>query len=292
MMEEKRYKIGYIALGLDNSFSATICRSVEEEAAKHPNIELIVRDSQFSSEKTLAHVNEFAEIPVGLAIIFQIDERLAPTLGTILMKKQIKIIAQDVHIPMQTFFGINNQRAGYLAGETLGKWIQANWDGHVDRILLMTDTRIVRSIRERLDQALVGLSSILKYDADIVLPLDGGAARADAYERVNTILPNWSDFHHIAVATINDESAVGVLDAARAQGREQDFVVAGQGATFYEDEFRNPSSRFIASVDYHPEQYGVKLIELALKMLEGERIPRENYIEPTVLTREMFLNKP
>lgn len=290
-MDTKPYKIGYIALSLDNSFSATICHSLQEEAAKHPEIELIVRDSQFDSQKTLSYVNEFAEIPVDLAIIFQIDERLAPTLGTILMKKRVKIIAQDIHIPMQTFFGINNQRAGYLAGETLGKWVQANWDGHVDRILLMTDTRIVRSIRERLDHAVSALSSILKFDPDIVFPLDGGAVRSDARERVNAVLPSWSNFHHIAVATINDDSALGVLDAARAQGREQDVVVAGQGATLHEEEFRRPDSRFIASIDYHPEQYGVKLIDLALRMLHGERTARENYIEPSVITREMFLNQ-
>jgi len=292
MMQTQPYKIGYLALSMDNSFSATICQSVEEEAAKHPNIELIVRDSQFDSEKTLAHVNEFAEIPVDLAIIFQIDERLAPTLGTILMKKRIKIIAQDIHIPMQTFFGINNQRAGYLAGETLGKWIHANWNGHVDRILLMTDTRIVRSIRERLDFTVNALSDTLQYNPEIVFPLDGGATYDDAKKNAGSILKNWGNHHHIAVATINDESAVGVLDAVREQGREQDVVAVGQGASLYEDEFRNPNSRFIASIDYHPEQYGVKLIDLALHMLSGERTTRENYIEPSILTREAFLSKP
>jgi ribose transport system substrate-binding protein len=290
-MAENHYKIGYIALSMDNSFSATICHSVEEEAAKHPNIELIVRDSQFDSEKTLAHVNEFAEIPVDMAIIFQIDERLAPTLGTILTKKRIKIIAQDIHIPMQTFFGINNQRAGYLAGEALGKWIQANWNGHVDRILLMTDTRIIQSIRQRLDHAVLALSESLKFDPEIVFPLDGGATRAEAYERSKSILQNWHDLRHIAVATINDESALGVLDTARELGREQDVAVVGQAATLHEDEFRKEYSRFIASTDYHPEQYGVKLIDLALHMLAGERVARENYIEPSVITREIFSGK-
>jgi ribose transport system substrate-binding protein len=83
---------------------------------------------------------------------------------------------------------------------------------------------------------------------------------------------------------LNDDSALCVLDAARALGREADVAVVGQGANLIGEEFGYPDSRFIASTAYYPEGYGPHLIELAMKMLQGERVPLYNYVEPTLVT--------
>jgi ABC-type sugar transport system substrate-binding protein len=289
-MDQRHYTIGYINLSSRDSFTRKARASLEAEAARYPNLTLIVRESEYDSQKTLTYVNEFAEIPVDLAIIFQIDELLAPTLATILTRKKIRIIAQDIHIPMQVYFGINNKRAGFLAGEALGQWIQTNWNGHIDRILILSDTRIVKSIRERLENVLVGLSSVIpNYEKSSILFLDSESTREKSAEKVRPVLENWQDYRHIAVAALNDDSGIGVLDTARLLGRESDVVIVGQGGTLIDEEFRNPNTRFIASTVFYPEQYGPRLIDLALRMLRGERVPHETFVEPTCITPEIYL---
>jgi ribose transport system substrate-binding protein len=262
---------------------------LQAAAARHPELNLIVRDNDLNSEKALAHAQEFADMAVDLAIIFHIDERVGPNLRGILTHgKPTPIIAVDIPIQLTTFFGVNNQLAGLLAGEALGTWIQQHWEGQVDRILMLTEARVLNVVRQRLDYGLKKLGEMVTFDTSAVLYLDSGNRRDISAQRVGEVLARWSDYHRIAAICLNDDSALGVLDAARVLGREQDVAVVGQGANLAVEEFRNPGTRMIASTAYYPEQYGEKLIELSLRMLQGERVPPNNYVEPVLVTAENF----
>jgi ABC-type sugar transport system substrate-binding protein len=240
------------------------------------------------SDLALAHANEFAEYPVDLAIIYHIDERIGGKLRSTLAHKGIPIIAVDIPILTTVFFGISNQQAGLLVGEELGRWIQTHWAGQVDKVLVVTEKRVLSVVQQRLDYGLRGLASYVQYDPGVIFQLDGGNQRAQTTTNVISVLERWQEIHRIAVICLNDDSALGVLDAARALGRESDMAVVGQNANLAIEEFQNPTTRLIASADYFPSEYGARLIELALKMLRGERVARENFIEPALVTAKEF----
>lgn len=283
------YRVGFSSL--DDSLPSVAFRhqKLREALSEYPDFELISRDNSLDDEKALANVNEFAAIPVNLAVVFHINERLGPQLAMPLIQKSIPIISVDVPIPYSTYFGANNQLAGELAGDALGRWVQRFWGGHLDKVLVASESRVTGIVRDRLDYALKGIANHVDYDHNRVLFLDCGSRRDLAAERSAEIFARWSDIHHVAVIGINDDSALGILDTARALGREQDIAVIGQGADEVVcEEIARPGTHFIASTDFHLGDYGIRLAELIRRIASKERVPAKNFIEHTcVITPDL-----
>lgn len=285
-MNERHYTIGFSNLSESIPFAVTVRRSLEAAAAQYPNITLVCRDNDMDNDRAASNAREFADMPVDLAIIYHIDERASSAFSGTLMRKGIRIIAVDIPISLATFFGVNNKLAGQLAGQALGNWIQRHWNGQVDKVLVMTEPRVLDVVKQRVDYALVGLKSLIRYAPGDVLYVDSGNDRSPSAHNARSVLERWTQYHRIAVVGFNDDAAMGVLDAARALGREEDVAIVGQGASLAPEEFQRPGSRMIASTAYFPDQYGERLMEVAWRILHGERVPRENFVDPVCLTAE------
>ncbi|NJL94601.1 MAG: sugar ABC transporter substrate-binding protein [Anaerolineae bacterium] len=287
------YTLGFSNLSETIPFAVLVREGLEAVAAQH-GLELIVRDNAFNNERALENARYFVEQRVDLAIIFHIDERQGEQIRQLLFKvnPRIPIIAVDIPIQLEVFFGIDNYQAGYLPGQALGQWINTHWDGQVDKLLVVTEQRAVSTIRERMRGSVEGLRSQVALDLNHnKLDLDGGTRYEITRERVTPVLEGWFQrgFHRIAVSCSNDDTAIGVLDAARALGHEERVAVIGQGANLAVQEFENnPNSHFIASAAYFPERYGERLIDLAQRMLAGERVPLSNHIVPVLVTQENY----
>jgi hypothetical protein len=46
----------------------------------------------------------------------------------------------------------------------------------------------------------------------------------------------------------------------------------------------------IASPSFRADRYGEGLIDLSLRLLAGEKVPRKNFVQPTTLTRWNYEN--
>lgn len=278
-------RIGFSNLTEESPFCVTVRESIEAAVAPYPDLELIVRDNAMDDEQALRHAGEFAAIPVDLAIIYHINERLGAKLGPLLLNKRIPVIAVDIPIPLAVYFGVPNQRAGELAGAELARWVQANWVGQVDKILALIEQRVLNVVRQRVDHAIRTFAEQIRFKQSDIFYLDCGNARALSTERITPILRQWSDYHHIVIVGFNEDSTLGALEAARSLKRDPDVAVIGQGADKAAlDELRHPASRLIATTAYRPDTYGRYLIELALRMLGGEKAPRENFIPIDLFT--------
>lgn len=281
------YTIGFCNLSERLPFAISVRKGLEAAVAAHPNLRLISRDNDYDTDRAMANARELADAKVDLGIIYHLDERANPLIANILLREAIPVITVDIPIaPWITFFGVDNAQAGRLAGGELGKWIKQHWGGRVDKIIVLTDNRVLGEVRKRTDQALVALSDWVSFSPNDVLHLDSGNTHDIAYERVLPVLQRWEDHHRIAVIGMNDDTAIGALNAARALGRETDMAVVGQGANLAVAELRNPNSRLIASVAYYPERYGAQLVELALRLFRGEKLERRYSIQHAAVTRE------
>jgi ribose transport system substrate-binding protein len=277
--------IGFTNLTEKSSFTVRVREGLEAAVAPYPHVKLITRDNDMDNDQAMRNARDLAEAPVDVAILFHVDERAAPTIANVLLRRHIPVITIDIPIaPWVIYFGANNEQAGLLAGAALGKWIRAHWDSRVDKIVVMSEHRVLAEVRKRLDFALVALRDAMVFSPDDVLFLDSGNLRETAAERFAPILTRWSAHRKIAVIGFNDETALGALDAARAVGREGDLVAVGQGADAAISEFRKPDTRLIASTAYFPERYGAHLLDLARRMHAGETVPRKNYIAHEIIT--------
>jgi ribose transport system substrate-binding protein len=284
-MSDKTFTIGYSSLMKDQPFAQLVTQSVER-AAQAKGINLIVRYNELDNDTALKNVEDFIAAPVDLAIIFHIDQRFNTKLFEVLFKKAIPVIAQDIPIPLARYFGADNAQAGILAGDEAGKWVQAHWQGQVDKVLVMTDSRLLEEQRLRLDKGVEQLRTYTSIDPGHVLPVDTEINEELARERARRTLENWEQHHHIVVFGINDEMALCALQAARDLGREEDVIVVGHGATRLKEGFESPTSRFLGSVAYFPDRYGEPMLDLALRILNGERVPPKTYMQHVCITRE------
>ncbi|MEO0563634.1 MAG: substrate-binding domain-containing protein, partial [Chloroflexota bacterium] len=249
-----QFTIGYSALGLSIPVVKLITESLIAAAEEHPaDIELLVRDNALDDDRALENVQFFVESDVDLAIIYHINERIGPEFYRMLVPRPI--IAVDIPIPLARYFGANNALAGELIGEALANWVVENWDSQVDRVLVLTDSRVVSVVRERVDSAVRSLREVISVEDQNIMYLDGGTTFDVSYERTKEVLERWTNAQRIVVFGVNDDMVLGAYQAAADMGRENNVILGGQGA---DEQFRQhitlPNPRVVASTDFQFSQ--------------------------------------
>jgi len=284
----QKYTIGFTNLSEDADFSIAVRESLEAAVAAYPNLSLVCLDNRMDDECALQNAQTLADMDVDLAIIYHINERIGPKLRNILNSKAIPIISVDIPIQFTSYFGVNNQEAGRLAGQELVQWVQTHWDGQVDKVLAMVESRVLDAVRGRVEQAVKVLSEHVAFSANDVLYIDSGNVHDLTLARVIPVLERWSSLQHIVVLGFNEESTLGALEAITLVGREDRVIVVGQGATKNGlQRLADANSPLLATTLYSPDAYGQHLVELAQRLFAGERIPAKNYVDLNIYTREM-----
>jgi len=283
---DKPFVLGFSNLDEKNPFAVLVREYLEREAAKYPHVQLVIRDNDLNTAKALENVRDFAQHPVDMAIVFHIDERAGSDLVIPLMLKRIPTICIDIPLADAIFLGIDAYRAGTYAGTALAEWININWDGRIDKVLVLVEQRTLDVMLSRFTHALTAIGNRVPYDRNSVLYLDNGGGDEACTDRVRRVMEVWEDERHIAVLAMNDKVASAALSAVRAIDREHDIAMLSfDGTPVAIQEFRNPNSRLIASPSFRPDLYAQKLMELALHYAGGGRPTTKNYIEPYPLTR-------
>ncbi len=254
-------------------------------AEQRGDIRLIVRDNDMNDERAKTNADEFVSMPVDLAIIFHVNERMGSQLGMMFSMKKIPVIAIDIPIPLAYYFGVDNGAAGRLMGDALGKWTINNWNGQVDKVLLMTEQRVTSVLQERIKSALDTFMTHVDMPKKDVLYMDSGHSRDITAQRTISALESWQEHEKIAAIGINDDVALGVIEGARRIGREEHIVVVGQDADpEARVEINNPQSRFIASTNVHLDEYAPRILDMAVHILEGNKTQKQEYVPLSLFT--------
>jgi ribose transport system substrate-binding protein len=287
VVESQTHTIGFANLSEEIPFAIDVRRSLER-ASQYANVDLVLADNQLSGETALSVADHLIARGVELAIEYQIDEKIGNVIINKFHQANIPVIAVDIPMVGATYFGVDNYHAGHLAGVALGKWIENQWQNCVDTLLVLEEARSGTLTGARIQGQLNGLTEVIGQNAlSNPIFLDSGNTREISETNVLSAMQSMPDQHHIAVICFNDDAAVGALTAARRLHREQDVVIVGQGADRrVREEIRRPSSRIIGSTAFAPEKYGEKLIDLAIRILRGERVPPAVYMEHTFLDAE------
>ncbi|MEM7113086.1 MAG: substrate-binding domain-containing protein [Chloroflexota bacterium] len=269
-------------------FAVDVRRGLERAAALRGDVDLVISDNKLSSAEALRVANRLIQRQVDIAIEYQIDYRSGNLIIDKFQRANIPVIAVDIPMVGATFFGVDNYRAGFMAGEALGEWVVANWEGQFDKLIILEEQRAgdlpkarIHGQQDAFEQVVGGIT------AERIITLDSGNTHTISQANMTAALQDHPNARRIAVISFNDEAAVGAIEAARSLGREQDLVVVGQGGDrLGRAEIRRPDSRLIGSTAYMPEQYGARLLEIAHQILHGESVPPAVYIEHVFLTRE------
>jgi ribose transport system substrate-binding protein len=282
------YTIGFANLGETMSFAIDVRRGLEQVAQRAGNIDLVVADNQLDGAVALDVADRLIEKGVDLAIEYQIDEAVGSSIMNKFNQAGIPVIAVDIPMVGATYFGVDHYRAGHMAGVALGNWIVQRWNHAWDRLIVLEEQRPGALVAARIQGQLDGLQEITGHvPAAKIMYLNSGNTTEISRANMLAALESMPDEHKLAIVSFNDDAAFGAICAAREVDREGDVAIVGQGADrIVRKQIRHPESRVIGSTAYWPERYGEKLIEVALKILDGEPVPPAVYNEHVFITQE------
>ena len=263
------------------------------EAATRAGVELLIMDNRYDPSTAIQVAEEFVARRVDLVIEFQIDHQVAPVIADKISTAGIPIIAVDVPHPNAIYFGVDNYRVGFEAGELLADYAAQSWRGRVDRVLgldiehagTLVQSRITgsfRAMQQRLPQ--IPFSSYFR--------LDGGGVQDKTARAVAEFLRDCPGDRRILISAANDSSALGALKAVRELRRDADVVIVGQDCIPEAlEEMIRPGSPWIGSVSHEAASYGPALINLGLSLLQGATVAPYNYIEHRLITAEALRSR-
>lgn len=283
--EKRHYRIGFANQSERLPFAVEVRKGLERAAKAAGNVDLVLADNQLRAETALKVAENFLTQNLDLVIEYQIDERMGNRIMNLYRNAGLPVICVDIPMTGATYFGVDNYRAGKMAGEALGEWVRDHWDGQYDLVFTMEEPRAGTLPGTRILSQIEGFQSVVgSISEEKHLALNSGNTLEVSERAMLAALKRFPNLHRLVVICFNDDVAVGVLEAARKLGREQDVVIVGQGAgRRVRDELEKPGSRIIGSTTFSPEKYGEKLIPLALSILRGEPVPPAVYMEHTFL---------
>ncbi|MCE5308269.1 MAG: substrate-binding domain-containing protein [Acidobacteriales bacterium] len=283
-LRSKHFRVGYAAQSTVVSFITTVTDSLTV-AAQAAALDLLVVNNRASRKIALANADHLVRERVDLAIEFQLYSDIAEELAAKFSAANIPLIALDTPHPNAIYFGADNYKAGRMAGMQLARWAAKHWHGQVDEILLVGATSGGPALEARMLGVADGIAEALPHThGKPKTTLDTKTAQVDlAFELVRKHLRS-SRATHTLVGTVNDPTALAVLQVFREHGAETKSAIVGQGATAEaRHEMRRPGTSLIGSVAYFPETYGERLVPLVLDMLCHRPVPR------SVLTRHVMV---
>ncbi|HMD89826.1 MAG TPA: substrate-binding domain-containing protein [Anaerolineaceae bacterium] len=286
--ENKHYRIGFANQDERLPFAIDVRKSLERASEKAGNVDLVLADNQLDPDVALKVAERFLTQNLDLIIEYQIDEHAGNRIMNMFQNADIPVISVDIPMIGATYFGVDNYRAGQMAGIAMGEWVRLNWNGFFDRLIILEEPRAGALPATRMQGQLDGFQTVVGVvPAENRLVLNSHNTLEVSQAQMQASLRRLPNEHRLVVMCFNDDVALGALEAARSLGREQDLVIVGQGAErLVRLEMSRLGSRIIGSTAYLPEKYGEKLIALALKILRGESTPPAVYMEHTFITAE------
>ena len=286
----KKVRFGFAGQSTEMPFSEAVTESLLS-AATAAGVDLLVLDNHYDAETALRNADDLVRQHVDLAIEFQSEQEVAPIVADKIAGAGIPLIAVEIPHPHSTFYGVDNYRVGFEAGEMLAQHAVNEWDSEVDWVLGLELHNAGPLVQSRITGAFEAVRSKLpEIPVEFFVRLDARGFRDKSYKIVLDFLRRHPKDRHILLAASNDTVALGALQAARELKREKHLAIVGQDCIPEAlKEISAPRSCFIGSISHEVQNYGPELISLGLAILRGQTVAPYNYATHRAVARESLL---
>jgi len=283
----KRFRLGYASQSNLLPFTSAVTDGLIT-AASAANIELLILNNKFSARTALQNADHFVSENVDLVIDSQININVAAQIAARFSDARIPYIALDIPHPGAVYFGADNYKAGRMAGRYLARWTMKHWKGTAEQVILLGVDAAGPLLNARLTGMVDGIGELLPNASGI--PNHHFDTKGGQFEATLDLMRKYlrrRKAGRVLVGAVNDTTAMAALQAFREVGLEKECAIAGQdGGALAREEMRRPFSRLVCSVAYFPETYGVRIIQLALDILNRRPVPPAIFIQHELLTSE------
>jgi ribose transport system substrate-binding protein len=281
----KKLVFGFGEMGATVPFSIEVKNSLMEAAASL-GVDLLILDNCYNAGTALQNVQEFVKCGVDLVIELQVEENVAPLIAATIAAAKIPFIAVDIPHPHATYFGADNYRVGFEAGELLAAHAARIWGGKPDWVIGLEVSGAGELVQSRITGAFEGVRrSFPALPVETFVRVDGKGLRDDSRRVISDVLDRHPGGQKILIAATNDSSALGAVDAVRKHNREKQVAIVGQDCIAEAIvEMKIPGSPLIGSVSHEIASYGANIINLGLALIRGDSVSPYNYVAHRVVT--------
>ena len=289
----KKLRFGFGGQSAEMPFSQAVAGSLTAAAAAM-GVDLVILDNRYDAATAVQNAEAFVRDRVDVVIEFQIEQHVAAIIADKIAAANIPLIAIDIPHPHSTYFGVDHYRVGYEAGSILADFATNEWAGQIDWTIGLDIEGAGSMVQSRITGAFEAVRRRFPdQPVESFVRIDGRGLESRSYKVVHDFLERHRQEKHILIAAANDTSALGAIAAVRELGRTRHVAVVGQDfLSRMEAEMGMPDTPAVGSVSHEVDQYGARIIELALTLLRGEKVAPYNYIEHRVVTRQEVLERP
>lgn len=275
----KKLNFGFANLSTHISLACDIQTSLERATAA-AGINLLVWDNNRNPDIAIKNAEEMATQKIDLAIEFQLSEQSSPIISDIFSRAGIPLLCVVNPHHGTVYFGVNNFRAGVSAGLALADHAARTWKSKPDAVVLLESPMAGRTDHSRMVGVIRGLEERLgPIPKDDLHHFDGGGEKSFSRTATANFLRGSRRRRKILIAGINDESALGAVEAITASRGSADVAVVGHGGSGeILRVIADRNSPCIGTVSFHAERYGQELLNFALPILQGKSAPTFHYM--------------
>jgi ribose transport system substrate-binding protein len=277
---KKKWVIGMSQCNLGEPWRVQMNKDIEEAAKQHADeIEVIFKDAQNKTEVQQAQVREFIQMGVDLLIISPKEARPLTKPVAEAYQKGIPVIVLDRKVEgdqYTCFIGADNVKIGREAGKYLVKLLGGK--GKVVELKgLMTST----PGQERHKGFMEGIAGS---QIEIIFDADCQWLEPIAQREMQSALARFPQID--AVYAHNDPSAHGAYLAARQEGKGREKTIKFIGIDALPHEGVRYVKEGILTATFEYPTGGKEAIEVALKILKGEQVPKNITLGTRIFTKE------
>ena len=281
------YEIAWVSGWAELEFSQSIEESIRSTAAASGVHVGAICDSEFDPAKALACAETVAASDPDAVIFGNWRREAAVSSMEVFDDSGIPVITIDVWHPNAIFFGADNYASGALAGVNTGRYASETWNCEGVHVLLAQNLTAGEVPDLRTSGFADGAQAVCGGDVPVSrINVDGSPV--GAFEATRNWLEGNPGAEHVLATSLDDVVAVPMSRAMKQAGRSG--VAAGHGAdpSSIERLREGPpeQTRFLGSVAYFPELYGLYVVAALIDVLEGRPVPQEIHMDHVWINRD------
>ncbi|MDX2269079.1 MAG: substrate-binding domain-containing protein [Bryobacter sp.] len=281
---QDRLRLGFAQQGSRSSFSRSVTEGLRW-AAQRRGIDLVLFDNAESGALAYRNAKRMVGAGVQVAVQFQVVQRMAARVAELYAEKEIPLIAVDIPHPGASYFGIDNYRAGQMAGEALCRWALRHWPDGPEELVLLEMTRAGSLPNSRL----IAIEDTMRdrFGRGLRMTrLDTKGDFASGYEVVRAYLRRCPS-RRTLLSSVTERALHGGVNAFEEAGRSAQLAALGIGGLEeIRREIGRPGSPIIGTVSAFPERYGDAILDLAFGAMQGLALPSATYAALAFLDAE------
>ncbi len=272
-----QWTIGMSQCNLGEPWRVQMNNDIRRAAEAHPEIRVIFKDAQNDSLIQRSHIEEFAGQGVDCIIVSPKEAQpLTPPIAAA-YQAGIPVIVLDRAVlgdDYSVFIGADN----FAIGEMAGRWIAEALKGR-GRVVELKGLMTSIPGHDRSNGFRKGIEGT---DIEIIFEADMQWLEPNARREMESALARFEDID--LVYAHNDPGAHGAYLAARAVGREDDILFVGVDGLPHEGVQYVREEKLSATFVYPTG--GKEAIEVALRILGGEAVPKTIELPTAAITAE------